>query len=262
MPKTLRKPAIPTRPKRGFPGWQKTMRNPVFFGIDACHYPPIETGRGDMAKAKRAAIYLRVSTDDQTVENQRRELTAAATARGWTVVAEYADEGISGAKGRDGRPQLDLMLKDAVRRRFDVAMVWAVDRLGRSLPDLIGSMQELHGAKVDLFMLQQGIDTTTPGGKAMFQMLGVFGEFERAMIQARVKAGMARAMEEQAAGKVRIGADGKVRKAIGRPKVSAGTEKDIRAHLTAGVGILKIAEMMGVGSGTVQRIKREVAKAA
>jgi DNA invertase Pin-like site-specific DNA recombinase len=87
-----------------------------------------------MAKAKRAAIYIRVSTDDPTVENQRRELTAAATARGWTVVAEYADEGISGAKGRDGRPQLDLLLKDAVRRCFDVAMVWAVDRLGRSLP--------------------------------------------------------------------------------------------------------------------------------
>ena len=210
-----------------------------------------------MAKAKRAAMYLRVSTDDQTVENQRRELTAAATARGWTVVAEYADEGISGAKGRDGRPQLDLLLKDAVRRRFDVAMVWAVDRLGRSLPDLIASMQELHGAKVDLFMLQQGIDTTTPGGKAMFQMLGVFGEFERAMIQARVKAGMSRAMEEQAAGKVRIGADGKRRKDIGRPKVSADTEKAIRARLAAGVGILKIASELGVGSGTVQRIKRE-----
>jgi DNA invertase Pin-like site-specific DNA recombinase len=120
-------------------------------------------------------------------------------------------------------------------------------------------MQELHGAKVDLFMLQQGIDTTTPGGKAMFQMLGVFGEFERAMIQARVKAGMSRAMEEQAAGKVRIGADGKRRKHIGRPKVSADTEKAIRARLAAGAGILKIAGELGVGSGTVQRIKREVA---
>jgi DNA invertase Pin-like site-specific DNA recombinase len=216
----------------------------------------IETGCGDMAKAKRAAIYLRVSTDDQTVENQRRELTAAATARGWTVVAEYADEGISGAKGRDGRPQLDLLLKDTVHRRFDVAMVWAVDRLGRSLPDLIASMQELHGAKVDLFLHQQGIDTTTPGGKAMFQMLGVFGEFERAMIQARVKAGMSRAMEEQSAGKVRIGADGKRRKDIGRPRVSVDTEKAIRARLAAGVGILKIASELGVGSGTVQRIKR------
>ena len=84
-----------------------------------------------MSKEKRAAIYLRVSTGEQTVDNQRRELEAAAASRGWSVVAVYADEGISGAKGREGRPQLDLMLKDAVRRRFDVAMVWAVDRLGR-----------------------------------------------------------------------------------------------------------------------------------
>ena len=91
-----------------------------------------------MGKEKRAAIYLRVSTGEQTVDNQRRELEAAAASRGWSVVAVYADEGISGAKGREGRPQLNLMLKDAVRRRFDVAMVWAVDRLGRSLADLIG----------------------------------------------------------------------------------------------------------------------------
>src|SRR6476660_1512717 len=84
-----------------------------------------------MGKEKRPALYLRVSTGEQTVDNQRSELEAAAAARGWPVVAGYADEGISGAKGREGRPQLDLMLKDAVRRRFDVAMVWAVDRLGR-----------------------------------------------------------------------------------------------------------------------------------
>jgi len=116
-----------------------------------------------MAKGKRVAIYLRVSTDGQTVENQRRELKAAAKRHGWQVVETFADEGISGAKGRDRRPQLDLLLKDAVRRRFDVAMVWAVDRLGRSLPDLIASMSELHGAKVDLFMLQQG---STPRRRA------------------------------------------------------------------------------------------------
>ena len=120
-----------------------------------------------MSKEKRAAIYLRVSTGEQTVDNQRRELEAAAASRGWPVVAVYADEGISGAKGREGRPQLDLMLKEAVRRRFDVAMVWAVDRLGRSLADLIGSMQELHGAKVDLFIHQQGLDTTTASGRAI-----------------------------------------------------------------------------------------------
>ena len=123
-----------------------------------------------MGKEKRAAIYLRVSTGEQTVDNQRRELEAAAASRGWSVVAVYADEGISGAKGREGRPQLDLMLKDAVRRRFDVAMVWAVDRLGRSLADLIGSMQELRDAKVDLFIHQQGLDTTTASGRAMFGM--------------------------------------------------------------------------------------------
>jgi DNA invertase Pin-like site-specific DNA recombinase len=144
-----------------------------------------------MTKAKRAALYLRVSTDEQTTQNQRAELEAATVARGWSVVTTYADNGISGAKGREGRPGLDQMLKDAAKRKFDVVMVWAVDRLGRSLPDLIGTMQELHGAKVDLFLLQQGLDTTTPSGRAMFQMLGVFSEFERAMIQSRIKAGLA-----------------------------------------------------------------------
>ena len=142
-------------------------------------------------------------------------------------MAVYADEGISGAKGRDARPQLDRMLKDAVRRRFDVVAVWAVDRLGRSLPDLVSSMQELHGAKVDLFILQQGLDTTTPAGRAMFGMLGVFSEFERAMIQARVKAGMARAKESP-----RKGA-----KAIGRPKVAARQAKPCAGALVAGAGM-------------------------
>ena len=185
-----------------------------------------------------------MSTGEQTVDNQRRELAAAAASRGWSVVAVYADEGISGAKGREGRPQLDLMLKDAVRRRFDVAMVWSVDRLGRSLADLIGSMQELRDAKVDLFIHQQGLDTTTASGRAMFGMLGVFSEFERAMIQARVKAGLERAKQEQMAGKVRRDARGRRLKAIGRPRggvLSSTTEAAIRERLAAGVGMLTIA---------------------
>ncbi len=201
-----------------------------------------------MAKAVRAAIYLRVSTGEQTVENQRRELEAAAAARGWTVAAVYADEGISGAKGRDGRPQLDLMLKDAVRRRFDVVMTWAVDRLGRSLPDLIATMQELHGSKVDLFMLQTGVDTTTPAGKAMFQMMGVFAEFERSMIQSRVNAGLSRA---RAAGVT-----------LGRPKVGKAVETAIRARLAAGEGMVKIAKAEGCGVSTVQRVKAGMTAAA
>jgi DNA invertase Pin-like site-specific DNA recombinase len=209
-------------------------------------------------KTKRAALYLRVSTGDQSVESQRRELEAAAEARGWSVAAVYADSGVSGSKGRDRRSQLDLMLTDAVRRRFDVVLVWSVDRLGRSLPDLISSMQELQGAKVDLFILQQGLDTTSPSGRAMFGMLGVFAEFEKAMIVSRVKAGMDRAKAEQDAGKVRRGTDGRIRKVIGRPKLKPQIESAIRDHLKAGVGMLRIAAEVGVGSGTVQRVKREM----
>ena len=120
-------------------------------------------------------------------------------------------------------------------------------------------MQDLHGAKVDLFIHQQGLDTTTASGRAMFGMLGVFSEFERAMIQSRVKAGLHRAQAEQAAGKVRRDAQGRRLKAIGRPKVSGATETAIRERLAAGIGMLKVARELGVGSGTVQRVKREMA---
>ncbi len=215
-----------------------------------------------MAKAIRAAIYVRVSTTGQTVENQRRELEAAAEARGWTVAGVYSDAGVSGAKGRDQRPQLDMMLKDAVRGRFNVVMAWAVDRLGRSLPDLIATMQELHRAKVDMFLLQQGLDTTAPAGRAMFGMLGVFAEFERSMIQERVKSGLERAKAEQAAGVVRRNADGTRKKAIGRPSIAPATEKAIREHLAAGTGILKVAALVGVGSGTVQKVAKAMRAAA
>jgi DNA invertase Pin-like site-specific DNA recombinase len=215
-----------------------------------------------MAKALRAAIYLRVSTGEQTVENQRRDLEAAAAQRGWQIVAVHADEGISGAKGRDRRPGLDAVLKAATRGKIDVLMAWGVDRMGRSLPDLIGTLQELHGARVDLFLHQQAIDTTTPAGRALFGMMGVFAEFERSMIQARVKAGMDRAKAEQKAGRIRVDARGQRKKAIGRPKIAPDTEAAIKARLKAGDGMLRIARETGVGTGTVQRIAREMAPAA
>ena len=208
-----------------------------------------------MTKPKRAALYLRVSTGEQTTENQRRALEEAAQHRGWDIVATYVDDGISGAKGRDKRPGLDAMLKDATRRTFDVAMAWSVDRLGRLLIDLVSSLQELHSARVDLFLHQQAIDTTTPAGRAMFGMMGVFADFERSIIQARVKAGMDRAKAEQISGKVRRDSAGKLLKAIGRPKVADTVEAAIRASLAAGVGIGKTARTIGVGVGTVQRIK-------
>ena len=143
---------------------------------------------------KRAVLYLRVSTVDQTTANQERELRLVAERAGWEIVGVYRDHGISGAKGRDKRPRFDALHKAAARREFDVVMAWSVDRLGRSLQDLVAFLSELHAAGVDLFLHQQGIDTTSPGGKAMFQMLGVFSEFERSIIQERVRAGLRRAV--------------------------------------------------------------------
>jgi DNA invertase Pin-like site-specific DNA recombinase len=136
------------------------------------------------------------------------------------------------------------MLKDASKRRFDVVMAWAIDRLGRSLIDLLGTIQTLEACGVDLYLDQQSIDTTTPAGKLMFQVTGAFAEFERSMIRQRVNAGLKRAVE---AGKT-----------LGRPRVSATVEKRIQAQLRAGKGILKVAREIGVGTGTVQRVKQEM----
>ena len=178
--------------------------------------------------AKRAAIYVRVSTDKQTVENQVQELRRIAERRGWEVVEEYRDAGISGAKGRDQRPGLDTMLKDAQRRRFDVVMAWAIDRMGRSLIDLLGTIQTLEACNVDLYLDQQAIDTTTPAGKLMFQVTGAFAEFERSMIRQRVKAGLKRAKEEG--------------KQLGQPKMPLPSKSKIQSHLPAGKGIVKVAK--------------------
>src|SRR5262245_48575526 len=142
--------------------------------------------RGDFAM-KRAVMYLRVSTLDQTTANQERELWAVAERAGWQITKVDKDHGVSGSKGRDKHPALHAVHKAAARREFDVVMAWSVDRLGRSLQDLIGFLAEIHASGVDLFLHQQGLDTTTPAGKALFQMLGVFGEFERSMIQERVR---------------------------------------------------------------------------
>ena len=193
---------------------------------------------------KRAAIYVRVSTDKQTIENQLRELRQIAERRGWEVVHEYHDAGIGGAKGREARPGLDEMLKDAQRRRFDVVMAWAIDRLGRSLIDLLGTIQALEAYGIDLYLDQQSVDTTTPAGRLMFQITGAFAEFERSMIRQRVRAGLKRAIESG--------------KQLGRPKIDAAIERRIKAQLRAKKGMLAIARELKVGTGTVQRIKREM----
>ncbi len=196
---------------------------------------------------KRVALYLRVSTSEQTVENQRRELEAVAARHDWQVVAVFRDQGVSGTKGRDRRPGYDRLCQSVARREFDQVAAWSVDRLGRSLQDLVAFLAELHAKRVDLYLHQQGIDTSTPAGKAMFQMMGVFAEFERAMIVERVKAGLARARAQG--------------KRLGRPSLAAEKERAVRRLLSKGTGIVKTARTAGVGVSAVQRIKAAIAGA-
>lgn len=189
---------------------------------------------------KRVAIYLRVSTDQQTTENQRLELEKVIKHRGWNLVSVYDDNGVSGSKGREHRKQFDALLKDATRGKFDIVAAWSVDRLGRSLQDLVGFLNELHGVQCDLYLHQQGIDTTTAAGKAMFQMCGVFAEFERSMIQERVKAGLERARKNG--------------KQLGRPRVSEDAKKLLQEAKDKGLSIRKAADYAGVSVGTAHRI--------
>ena len=198
--------------------------------------------------AKRVAFYLRVSTGEQTTANQRRELEAVAAKAGWNVVAVFEDAGISGSKGREQRPGYDALLKAVTRREVDMVAAWSVDCIGRSMPDLVSFLTELHARGADLYLHQQALDTSTPAGRAMFQMMGVFAEFERSIIQERVKAGLART---KATGTK-----------LGRPKVGGSTEAAIRAARADGKGIQKIARELGVGVSVVQRVLGTDAKAA
>ena len=203
------------------------------------------------AKAKPVALYLRVSTSEQNTRNQRRELRAAAERHGWELVGVFEDAGISGAKGRHDRPGLDALLKGVARREFDMVAAWSVDRLGRSLTNLLDVLRELHANDIDLYLHQQGFDTSTPSGRAMYQMMGVFAEFERAMIRERVMSGLARAREEGTK--------------LGRRRLEDSDSKKagaIRAALKAKTGVRRIARELGVGVGTVLRIRDEALGAA
>jgi DNA invertase Pin-like site-specific DNA recombinase len=192
------------------------------------------------SKPKRVALYARVSTDQQSTENQLMQLRTVAERHGWTVVAEYVDDGVSGAKGREQRPQFDALLHGVTRREFDMVAAWSVDRLGRSLQDLLGFLTDLQAKRVDLYLHQQALDTTTPAGRMLFQMLGVFAEFERALIVERVNAGLARA---RAKGRT-----------LGRPRTAPAVEARIRKLAAQGMGKLKIARTLGVGVSVAQRV--------
>jgi DNA invertase Pin-like site-specific DNA recombinase len=193
-----------------------------------------------MGKAKRVGLYLRVSTTGQTVENQRQDLMRVAEQRGWHVVEEYIDHGISGSKGRDERPAFKKLTKDAAVGKLDMVAAWSIDRVGRSLQHLVEFMEELKTQGVGLYLHQQNVDSSTTAGKAMLSMCGVFAEFERSIIVERINAGLARAKAQG--------------KELGRPRVDGATERQIRSMLAKGTGKLKIARTLGVGVSTVQRV--------
>ena len=199
---------------------------------------------------KRVAIYTRISTGDgqQTIDNQLRDLNLAAERMGWEIVAHYSDEGISGAKGRDRRPGLDAMLKAITRKEFDMVAAWSVCRLGRSLQHLVSLLGDLNSKNVDLYLHVQALDTSTPSGRAMFQMLGVFSEFERAMVSERVKSSLARLREQ-----------GKV---LGRKPLDPRTVEKIKTSLAQGISINATAKTLKIGVATVHRLKHKMAAAA
>jgi DNA invertase Pin-like site-specific DNA recombinase len=194
----------------------------------------------------RVAIYVRCSTEEQTTENQIRELRAVAAHHGWAVAGVFDDAAISGSLAHQDRPAMKTLLRAIARREVDMIAVWAVDRLGRSLIDLLGFLGELHAKKIDLYLHQQGLDTSTPAGRAMFQMLGVFAEFERSMIRERVRTGMARAKLSGT----------KSGTAIGRPALAEATKLAIRDLLRAGQSERAVAQQLGVGKGSVNRARR------
>jgi len=197
---------------------------------------------------KRAGLYVRCSTDQQTVENQVRILTEVAQRSGWTIVRVFEDQGISGAKGRDQRPGFDALLKAIHRREIDICASYAVDRLGRSLTDLVAFLNDIQASGCDLYLHQQAVDTSTPSGRMMFGLLAVFSEFERALIRSRVISGIERA---RAKGVV-----------FGRPSLSPDRVARVEKALKDGLSIRAVARATGTSTASVQRIKRSMATVA
>ena len=197
-----------------------------------------------MATPRRAALYVRVSTSDrgQTVENQLQPLQEAAGRLGWSIVAVFRDEGISGSQGRQKRPGLDALLKGVTRGEYDLVAAWSVCRLGRSLADLVSLLGELQVRGVDLYLHQQALDTSTPAGRMLFGMLGVFSEFEKSMIRDRVMAGLDRARSSG--------------KHLGRPRTTPFTVQRIRAALDEGRGVRETARLLKVSPAKVSQVRR------
>jgi DNA invertase Pin-like site-specific DNA recombinase len=211
-----------------------------------------------MTKAKRAALYIRTSTEEQSTSNQLAQLRRAVEFEGWNEVAVYEDK-LSGTKGRAERPGLSQLLEDARARKFDVVMCWAIDRLGRSLHDLLGTVKLLEKAKVDLYLREQRIDTTTDEGRLLFSICGALAEFERRIINRRIRAGVDRVKAELGkSGKFTARKSGIVRTKLGRPGAEPEKIAEARKLLASGMGIRKAATQAGLGTSTVHALAREM----
>jgi DNA invertase Pin-like site-specific DNA recombinase len=192
----------------------------------------------------RVAFYSRVSTlHGQDPELQLRELREYAAARGWTVIGEYTDTGVSGSK--ESRPGLNQLMSDAHRRKFDAVLVWKLDRFGRSLRHLVNALAELEARGIAFVSLRDNLDLSTPSGRLMFQIIGAMAEFERSLIQERVKAGLRNARAKG--------------KRLGRPRALVDSDRVI-ALRAQGLPWRTIASQLHVGLGTVVRAAGERSK--
>ena len=193
---------------------------------------------------KKCAIYSRVSTDSQTTENQTRELRVYAARMNYQIVAELSDNGISGSKGKKDRPGYARLCEMICRKEIDIVLAWSVDRISRSMTDLLSFLAELKAKNVDLFLHQQNLDTSTPAGRAMFQLLGVFSELETAILKERIHAGLNRARAEG--------------RKLGRPSVANTPQviASVKLLRQNGYSIHKIARDLKIGVGTCQKILR------
>ena len=188
--------------------------------------------------AQRVAIYARVSTTNhgQDVSMQTRELRQFAEARGWTIAGEYIDEGVRGAK--DSRPELNRLMADAHKRRFDIVCVWRFDRFARSVSHLLRALETFKALGIDFVSFSEQMDTSTPAGKMVFTVLGAVAELERSLIVERVRAGLRNARSKG--------------KRLGRPRVTVDAAR-IACLRSSGASWQTITRQLGISAGTAKR---------
>lgn len=189
---------------------------------------------------KRVALYARSSTDGISSENQLFELQTVASCMNWKVVGIYMEKGLSWPKKNEKMIAFKSLSEAAARHEFDLIMVWSIDRLGKSLQQLVEILTDIHAEDIDLYIHKQGIDTTTPTWQDFFRFGNVFAEFESTVIKESINTGLNRA---RAKGQI-----------LGRPRTKAAVEEEIKAYRKEGMGIKKIAKHLGIGVGVVQRV--------